>query len=84
VHVLAGGVELYLPLAGMVDVAAERARTTGELNRVRGQLDQLDRRLSEPSFLAKAPVAVVDKERERRQSLAEQVQKLEERLAALG
>ncbi len=83
-HILAGSVELYLPLAGMVDVEAERARASSEIARLRSAIEALDRRLGEPSFLAKAPPAVVAKEQERRQALAEQIQKLDERLAALG
>jgi valyl-tRNA synthetase len=84
VHALVGGVEIYLPLAGMVDLAAERTRADAEANRIRAQLAGLDRRLAEPSFIAKAPAAVIEKERERREALAAQVQKLEERLSALA
>jgi valyl-tRNA synthetase len=84
VHLLVGGVEIYLPLAGMVDIDSERGRASAELSRLRTQLEGLDRRLAEPSFLAKAPAAVVDKERDRRDALVGQIQKLEERLADLS
>ncbi|HLZ08048.1 MAG TPA: class I tRNA ligase family protein, partial [Chloroflexota bacterium] len=84
IHVLTAGVELYLPLAGMVDLDAERARGESELSRVRTQVESIDRRLGEPSFLAKAPSQVIEKERERRVSLVEQIRRLEERLASLA
>jgi valyl-tRNA synthetase len=84
VHLLVAGTEIYLPLAGMVDVDAERARAAAELSRYRTQLEGLDRRLADPSFLAKAPASVVEKERERREVLLSQIQKLEERLADLS
>ena len=84
VHLLVSGTTVYLPLAGMVDVEAERTRAATELGRLRAQIESLDGRLSQPSFLGKAPPEVVQKERDRREALAEQVTKLEERLAALG
>jgi len=84
VHVLASGTTVYLPLAGMVDVAAERTRAATELGRLRGQVESLDRRLDDPKFLAKAPPEIIQKERDRREVLAEQISKLEERLAALA
>ena len=83
-HLLVGGVAVYLPLADMIDLDAERARASTELTRLRGQLDALDKRLAEPGFTTKAPLAVVQKERERREALAEQAAKIVERLAALN
>ncbi|HUX85381.1 MAG TPA: class I tRNA ligase family protein, partial [Chloroflexota bacterium] len=83
-HLLVGGVEVYLPLAGMVDLEAERERATVELSRLQAQITGIEQRLSQPGFIAKAPPAIVDRERERRESLLDQVTKLEERLAALA
>jgi valyl-tRNA synthetase len=84
VHALVGSTEVYVPLAGMIDLAAERTRLAGELARARTQLDSLDRRLNEPSFVSKAPAAVVEKERERRFALSEQIGKIDERIANLS
>jgi valyl-tRNA synthetase len=84
IHALVDDVEIYLPLAGLVDLDLERSRATTEAARLRSQLDALDRRLAEPAFVGKAPAAVVDKERERQASILEQLQKLDERLAALA
>ena len=79
IHLLIGGIEAYVPLAGMIDLDAERSRISGELMKANGQLEVLDRRLEDQTFLGRAPAAVVDKERERRATLAEQVKKLTER-----
>ena len=83
-HLLVGGNTIYLPLADMVDLEAERSRAAAELTRLRAQIGAIDNRLAQPGFTAKALPAVVQKERDRRDVLAEQVAKIEERLAALA
>lgn len=83
-HLVVSGMTIYLPLAGMIDLEAERQRAAAELARLETQLASLDARLSEPGFTTKAPAAVVQKERERREALAEQARRVKERLSALG
>ena len=61
--VLPSGIELVLPLEGMVDVQKECARLRGELDALSKQLDALRGRLTNEKFTAKAPAAVVDAER---------------------
>ena len=48
-----------VPLAGIVDVAAERARHEKELGKVRKELEGLEKRLANPEFTAKAPAGIV-------------------------
>ncbi len=83
-HLLVSGVAIYLPLANMIDLDAERQRLSAELARLRTQAEALDRRLAEPGFTTKAPADVIQRERARREALAEQLAKLEERLSALA
>ena len=64
VALVAGPVEVYLPLAEMVDPAEERARLEAELSEAREQIQRLETLLG-GDFAKKAPKAVVDKERER-------------------
>jgi valyl-tRNA synthetase len=66
--VVAGG-ELYVALAGVVDLAAERQRLTKELGRVDETLAFLQAKLDRPEFVTRAPAEVVERERGR---LAEQ------------
>jgi valyl-tRNA synthetase len=61
----AGGVEMHVPLAGLVDIAAERARLAKEIERVRKELAGVRRKLDNASFLERAPEEIVDKEREK-------------------
>jgi valyl-tRNA synthetase len=63
--VLGGGASLVVPLAGLVDVEKECARLRGELSSLEKQLSALGSRLSNESFIAKAPAAVVEAERKK-------------------
>jgi valyl-tRNA synthetase len=74
-----GATEVYLPLAGMVDMAAEQARLQKELADLEKQIAKLEALLSS-DFAAKAPAAVVEKERARLAALKESRAKLAERL----
>ncbi|MHB9092275.1 MAG: valine--tRNA ligase, partial [Chloroflexota bacterium] len=82
--VLVGEVETYLPLAGMVDLAQERERLRKEIEGLTQQATNLRDRLGNEAFIAKAPAAVVEKERERLQAADERIGRLRERLATLA
>jgi valyl-tRNA synthetase len=76
------GVEVYLPLAGMFDLAAEKERLSGELSEINAQIRRLTELLSGP-FAIKAPVGIVDKEREKLETYRSTAVKLEEQIADL-
>ncbi len=80
----AGGVAVYLPLAGMVDLAAERKRIQGELDAVDRQLQRIAGLLNNPGFTAKAPAEVVEREQAKQEELAAKRGQLSERLADLA
>nr|MDA8217366.1 valine--tRNA ligase [Dehalococcoidales bacterium] len=82
--IIVGEVEVYLPLAGMVDLEQERARLHKEIEGLERQAAGLHGRLGNEAFVAKAPAAVVDKERERLRAAEERISRLRERLASLG
>ena len=79
-----GGVEVYLPLAGMVDLAAERARVEKDLAATRNEIERTEALLGNAGFTAKAPPVVVDRERQKLADARERLAKLEERLAAVS
>jgi valyl-tRNA synthetase len=64
VALVVSGIEIYLPLAGLVDVGEERLRLEKELAETRRQAERLEQLLAGP-FAQKAPPAVVQKEREK-------------------
>ncbi len=59
------GVEVYLSLAGLVDVAAELERLNKEKLDLDGEVARLVKKLDNPSFVAKAPADIVEKEKEK-------------------
>ncbi|QGW64083.1 valine--tRNA ligase [Lysobacter soli] len=80
---LVGELKLFVPLEGLVDLGAERARLEKELKRVEGEIAKCHNKLASETFVANAPPAVVEQERKRladwnlqREALAEQRAKL--------
>jgi len=61
---VAGASEVYLPLAGLVDLDEERARLQKELAEAQAQIERLEKLLGS-DFAGKAPAAVVEKERQK-------------------
>jgi len=84
VHAVAGPIEIYLPLASLVDLEEERARVSREIASLESQIARLQERLANPNFLGKAPAAVVQRERDRLAGLEDTMVKLRERLRVVG
>ena len=77
---------MVLPVAEVIDVAAEKARLSKEIVRLDGEITRFDRKLANEKFVAKAPPEVVETERGRRAEALQARAKLNEaaqRLAAL-
>ena len=84
VQLSAGGITTYLPLAGMVDLAAERKRLEKELANVDGQISRAQGLLGNQNFVGKAPAQVVQRERDKLKELAAQREQVAASLAQLG
>src|SRR5438094_2594016 len=69
-------VEVHLPLAGLIDFGAERARVAKELQKLEAEVAGIAKRLDNPGFLARAPAEVVEKDRARAAELEEKRDKL--------
>ncbi len=81
---LAGEMEIRVPLAGLIDVKAEQARLTKEIDRLKAESTKIQAQLANERFVANAPPAVVAKERERLSNFGSSLQQLQEQLEKLG
>ena len=63
VQIITDSATVYLPLSDLVDTEKERARLEAEKKKLEGEIDRLNKKLSNEGFVAKAPAAVVDAER---------------------
>ncbi len=83
VALVVGGVSVYLPLAGLVDVAKERERLSQEVEATTQRIARSEKLLAS-DFARKAPAHVVQAERDKLRELQDRRAKLQEQLAALS
>ena len=81
---VAGGVEIYLPLKGLIDVEKETARLAKERDGLVNEIARTEGKLANEKFVAKAPAEVVAKEREKLAAAEEKKRVVEERLRYLA
>ena len=80
--IVAGDVVCYLPLAALVDLEAEQERLSSELAKIEARFARSESLLA-GQFAQKAPVHIVQRERDKLADLQTEQAKLKERLAAL-
>ena len=76
--------QVILPLAGMIDIEAERARLSSQLAEAEGEVRRLEGKLANEQFRSRAPQEVVAREEERLAAARSRAQALRDRLAELG
>jgi len=74
---------LALPLAGIIDIGAESRRLKREIDKVGSEIKQLDAKLANEKFVARAPEHVVEEQRERKTEAEATAAKLEQALKRL-
>jgi valyl-tRNA synthetase len=79
ISLVAGGVEIYVPLSGMIDLDEQRKRLQNDLAEAQVQIDRLEKLLGS-DFAGRAPDAVVRKERERLAAFKETAGKIRSQL----
>mgnify|MGYP001742050850 FL=1 len=77
------GAEIYLPLAGLINIEDEIARLEKEAEKLQQEVDRVEKKLSNEKFVAKAPAAVVEAERAKGADYQAQREAVLERIAAL-
>ncbi|WP_351014695.1 valine--tRNA ligase [Shewanella sp. AC91-MNA-CIBAN-0169] len=81
---LVGNMELLIPMAGLIDVGAEMARIDKQLEKLAQEIARIEGKLSNQGFVAKAPAAVIDKERAKMTDLTRDIEKLNEQKVELA
>ncbi len=81
---LAGSVEIYLPLAGMLDLGKEMERLDKEIAQAQQEIARLQGKLANEAFVTRAKPEVVEREREKLTAQEERIGKLLARRAELG
>ncbi len=82
--VLSGGIEVYVPLGGLVDLEIERKRLRKDRDELLPRIEQLTAKLADSGFTGKAPGAVVEKERARLADMRGRLVSIERNLGELG
>ena len=77
------GAEIYLPLAGLINIEDEIARLEKEAEKLQQEVDRVEKKLSNEKFVAKAPEAVVEAERAKGADYQAQREAVLERIATL-
>ncbi|HTG71553.1 MAG TPA: valine--tRNA ligase [Candidatus Udaeobacter sp.] len=77
------GAELYLPLAGLIDIAQEIARLEKEHQHLNAEVERVEKKLGNEGFVAKAPAKVIDEERAKMNDYADKRDKVLARIAEL-
>ena len=78
------GVEIELPLAGLIDVSAERTRLEREIAKIEKELGPIQEKLSSPEFVKNAPAKVVQLNQSRVAEFQEKLTKLNENLRRIA
>jgi valyl-tRNA synthetase len=83
-RVTVDGADLYVPLAGLIDLEEERARLERELERARSELARAQGKLANERFVTRAPADVVQTERDKVDEWQEAVERLDAQLHTLN
>ena len=76
--------EIYMPLEGLIDIEAEKARLDKEIGKIEGEVKRCHGKLNNAAFVDKAPVELVDREKARRDEWAAKLEQLQEMRGNLG
>ncbi len=78
------GTELFIPLAGLIDIETEKARLQKEIDRLETLLEKSNVKLANQNFISRAPKEVVEKEQKKKETYAENLAKLKNNFASFA
>ena len=84
VSIVTADAKIYIPMGDLVDFEAERKRLLKEKETAEKKLAQINGKLSNPGFLAKAPANVIETQKADAEKLTEKIKMIDESLAALN
>ena len=79
-----GSMRVLIPLAGLIDLGAEKTRLAKEIGRIEGEIKKCENKLGNANFVANAPAEVVTQERQRIADWGTQLTALREQMQKLG
>ncbi|RUL63980.1 valine--tRNA ligase [Dyella dinghuensis] len=79
-----GSMRVLIPLAGLIDLSAEKTRLAKEIARIEGEIKKCENKLGNANFVANAPAEVVAQERQRIADWGTQATALREQMQKLG
>ena len=77
VSIVKEGIELYMPLEGLVDLEEEAKRKEEEIEKIKFEIERAEKMLSNPGFVNKAPQAKIDEEKAKLEKYKEMLTKLQ-------
>ena len=83
VSIVSDGAKIFIPMAEMVDMEKERERLEKERQTALSEIDRVNKKLSNPSFVDKAPAAVVEGEKEKLAKYTEMLRNVEQMISKM-
>jgi valyl-tRNA synthetase len=80
---LVSGAEIYLPLAGLIDIDQEVSRLEKELKKLDAEVDRVEKKLANQGFVAKAPAQVIEEEKAKQKNYMEKRDQVKARIIEL-
>ncbi len=77
-------IEIYLPLAGLIDLDEGKKRLEEEIEKLKSLLEKNKERLSDKNFLSKAPAEIIEKEKAKKEDWQMRLKKLQENLKSIN
>ena len=78
------GVEIYLPLEGLIDITKEKIRLEKDISRLEYLIKSIDKKLANESFLKKAPANVIENEKNKKVEIEMTYNKIKNNLSILA